>query len=501
MIGNTPGPTGSGGTLDNPQFAIYSGTCTGILTEIQCASDGFGSNITETFAGPLTVGQTYFIRVDGRFGNTGTFQLCVNNFNAVADPSGDCPTGVILCDKSSFTVESLVGTGSLNNEFNSSICIQTEFASAWYRWTCEDPGSLTFTITPTNPDDDIDFALFELPGGIDDCGNKQKLRCEAAGENVGEPFASWAVCTGPTGLAFGEPDTDEFPGCNNGNNNFVSEIDMIAGRSYALIINNFSNTGNGFTIEFGGTGTFQGPNVEFDAPPTVCENQPITFIDASSSVDGISAWEWNFGVGANPATAMGEGPHEVTYSSPGPKSISLSITSESGCVLTSIDNITVLEEPSVDNEIIADYCGVTETTGAIILSPTGSATPYMYNWNASGNFTTDSTLTDLTSGTYVVEVMGADGCTQLFTFDVPEGLSLEAGADPVTPPTCNGDMDGSISVSIEIANDPVTFDFGNGPQSSNELNNISAGTYNVQVVDGQGCEGFFTIVVEDFPTP
>ncbi|HFA51871.1 MAG TPA: T9SS type B sorting domain-containing protein [Bacteroidetes bacterium] len=501
VIGNTSGNTGPGGTMQRPQLAIYSGTCGGVLTEIQCASDGFGNNIAETFAGPLTIGQTYYIRVDARSGNTGTFQLCVNNFNEVADPSSDCPTGVILCDKSSFTVESLQGTGNDNNEFDQSICIQTEFASAWYRWTCRDAGTLTFTITPTNPSDDIDFAVFELPNGVDDCSDKQKLRCEAGGENVGQPFSTWQICTGPTGLRTGETDTDEQPGCSGGNNNFVSPINMEVGKSYALIINNFSNTGNGFSIQFGGTGTFLGPEAAFTTEPPIqaCLSEAITFTDASQSVEGISAWNWNFGVGANPSTATGDGPHEVTYDTPGQKFVSLTITSESGCIITTVQEINILEEPDVTPEIIADYCGPSATTGAIILSPNTADLPYTYDWNATGIFTSDSSMTDLPIGTYAIDVMAANGCTQLFTVEIPEGLSLAAGVDPISPPTCNGDSDGSISISIEVANPPVTFDFGSGPQASNTLDGIPAGTYNVQVVDGQGCEGFFTIEVLDFP--
>ncbi len=501
VVGNTTGPTGPGGTLDEPQFAIYSGNCsTGLILEA-CISDNFGTNIVETFAGPLTIGQTYYIRVDGRNGDTGSFQLCVNNFNAVADPNGDCPTGVILCDKSTFTVESLVGTGNNNNEFDQNICIQTEFASAWYRWTCETAGTLTFVITPTNPSDDIDFALFELPNGVDDCANKKKVRCEAAGENVGQPFSTWQVCTGPTGLQTGETDSDEFPGCSGGNNNFVAPINMEVGMSYALIINNFSNTGNGFTIEFGGTGTFQGPTADFTTEPplTACLNDIVTFTDASQSVEGISAWQWNFGIGASPSTATGPGPHDVSYSSTGTKFVSLTITSESGCIITDVQEYTILEEPDIDIEIIADYCGPSATTGAVILHATGNGLPYTYDFGATGVFTADTLYENLEVGTYVVEVMGNNGCTQLFTVALPEGLSLAAGIDPVKPPTCNGDSDASISISIEISNPPVTFDFGNGPQTSNELNGIPAGTYDVYVVDGQGCDGSFTIVVEDFP--
>jgi gliding motility-associated-like protein len=301
-------------------------------------------------------------------------------------------------------------------------------------------------------------------------------------------------------LSTAESDTDEAPGCNGGNNNFVAAVDMIAGRSYALIINNFSNTGNGFSIEFGGTGTFLGPDADFNvAPQVICQGADITFSDLSNSVGGIDEWEWSFGIGANPATATGKGPHTVSYNTPGIKSIALTVTDKSGCIVTHVETITVLPPPNVDPEIIADYCGPDDATGGISLTPTGDATPYTYNWQGSGTFSPDNTLENIQQGSYSVIVKDANGCSKPFNFVVPEGLSLAAGLDPVTEPTCNGDSDGSISVSIEIANYPVTYDFGNGPQSDSVLSNIPAGTYTVHVVDNAGCEGTFNIVVNEFP--
>ncbi len=501
VVGSTSGQIPPGGTMENPQFVIYSGNCTGGFTELQCASDGFGTGVAETFAGPLQVGQTYYIRVDARNGGTGTFQLCINNFNAVPSPSGDCPTGPILCDKSSFTVGNLVGTGLLNNEIDPGICIGSEFASAWYRWTCKDPGTLTFTITPNNPSDDIDFAVFELPGGIDDCANKVKVRCEAAGENVGQPFSNWEPCTGATGLSNSETDTDEFPGCAPGQNNFVSALVMEAGKSYALIINNFSNTGNGFTIDFGGSGTFQGPEADFTtAPPlTACTNQDIIFTDNSNSVDPIASWEWTFGPGASPASASGQGPHTVSYSTPGVKSIVLKVTNEEGCIVTSIKTIEILPSPEVTPTVVSDYCGPNDQTGGIYLSAGGAPAPFQFEWQNSGVLVPDSFLLNVETGTYSVGVVSANGCRTDLDVIVPEGLSLQAGVNPVNPPTCNGDSDGSISISIAIANYPIQYDFGSGLQPDSFLTNIAAGTYQVYVIDAAGCDATFDITVEDFP--
>lgn len=39
----------------------------------------------------------------------------------------------------------------------------------------ENDGTLTFTITPYDTTDDIDFALYELPNGIHNCNDKLVL--------------------------------------------------------------------------------------------------------------------------------------------------------------------------------------------------------------------------------------------------------------------------------------------------------------------------------------
>lgn len=334
-----------GGTLQYPQFALYRGECKA-LYEIGCISDGQGYNIVETFISNLVVGETYFIRVDGRNNKTGSFQLCVNNFNPVPSPSSDCSTAVVLCDKSSFTVPSMSTAGRNTSELPKGICVPEESQSAWYKWTCEQSGLLSFSLKPINPSDDLDFVLFLLPNGVNDCAMKIPIRCMAAGENLGAPYSNWKRCTGTTGLASGSTDIVEDQGCDENNDNFLTPLRMESGKSYALMVNNYQNTGNGFSVEFGGDGTFVGPVAHFTVSKLKVETgQKLTIKDASSFAGGIENWEWNFGVGANPQKAKGVGPHVVTYASAGKKSISLSIETSNGCQVTKVREIQVVDTP------------------------------------------------------------------------------------------------------------------------------------------------------------
>ncbi len=506
IIGNTAGNPGPGGTLNNPQYALYSGDCNGILTQIQCSSDPVGNNIVSSFAGPLSVGQTYYIRVAARNNNIGTFQLCINNFNGVPEPDGDCSSGVVLCDKNSFSVDFVQGVGSDANEINNAgcnsiTCNLSESSSTWYKWTCKDAGSLTFTLTPLDPDDDLDFLVYELPNGLDDCSNKMELRCMASGENVGSPPATWEICKGPTGLSLGAADFNETCGCQAGDDNFVAAIDMEVGKSYALIINNFSDSGTGFSVEWGGTGTFLGPDADFIPDfEEICLNDVVTLTDNSTSVSGIDSWEWNFGINSSPGTINGEGPHQINYSTPGVKSIVLKLTSEAGCIVTHIENITVLPIPDFEIETNADYCDPNISSGDIAAIITDGTPPFLYNWNNSGIFSPDSVLIDQPAGNYSVIVQDSNGCEKELDFLLIEGLGLDPVLQPVDPPTCNGDNDASITIDVEIGVEPISYSFQGGPAGpTNTWNNLTAGTYNITVSDANGCTGDFNIEIEDFP--
>jgi gliding motility-associated-like protein len=582
------GATGqsNGGTLELPQFAIYEGDC-GSLASIGCFSDALGDNSGQLFAGPLTIGETYYIQVSARNGNQGSFQLCINNFNAIPDPSSDCNTGVILCDKSSFTVERVTGVGNDFNEISNlacdtDACSPEESGSAWYKWTCDEAGSLTFSLTPLNPVDDLDFVVYELPNGLNDCSDKIDLRCMFSGEQVGAPFETWEPCAGATGLEQGDPDVTEGCGCDPGDNNFVAQVEMVAGRSYALVVNNFSQSGSGFSVEFGGTGTFLGPEASFrtNTPTdTVCLEESITFTDESTSVSGITDWEWDFGIGASPGTANAQGPHNVNYSTPGLKNVLLRVTTQDGCVVTAVQSFYAeccegefeIEEMVSDLNCPEDSTGAIElsvnndfppydfswstgavnsslenlasgtytvtitdgitcdtvlsyelespppidvdtligmpscdggTDGSIELSVEGGTPPYEFRWESSTSFTSENTLLNLPVGDYDVAVRDANGCIVELVIPVRE---LELELDPVVTelidPSCTGFTDGSIIVSIANGQPPYQYDFndGNGFVEESSLVGLPAGTYMLDVLDDNLCQGSFTFVLEDPP--
>ena len=487
-----------GGTLRNPELAIYSGAC-GNLTEIQCFSDAFGNNVAETFVSNLQIGQRYYIRVAARSGRQGTFRICINNFNQVPDPSSDCDNAVLLCDKSSFTVRKVQGAGRVN-DVDPNSCLNNEFSSTWYKWTAQTNGTLTFTLTPLNPSDDLDFGVYELTGGINSCRGKRLLRCMASGENVGQPFSNWQRCSGSTGLREGSADFTEQPGCQTGDDNFVAPLIMEAGKSYALMVMNFSESGNGFSISFGGTGTFVGPQAAFtvnDPDKTFCIDQAVSFTNASTFTAGrIVQYNWNFGANAGPATATGAGPHNIQYGFPGKKTVVLTIESEGGCIVTHVDSIFVecCGSPSTVSANISNVLCTEDRNGTIDLSVQNPFSPLQYLWD-NGQQTQD--IGSLGPGTYQVTITDALTCDTTLSFEVtaPPPIVVDT---VMAMPTCGGGMDGSITLPTSGGSPPYNYNWqGRGFNGDNFLRNIGKGDYQVVVRDNNNCTNTLLIPLRE----
>lgn len=404
------------GTLEQPSISIYQGGCDR-LEALGCSSvlpdqENF---IALSFT-DLVVGQMYYLRVDARNNNVGSFQLCIQSFVPVLSPESDCIQSVVLCDKSSFFIENLGGTGTDKLE-GANTCISEEFASVWYTWTAATDGTLTFTLTPNNEQDDLDFVVFYLPDGLRNCDTRQVIRCMASGENVGASTNTSLPCMGPTGLREGAGDTQEIAGCQPGDDNFLAPLNMIAGETYALIVNNYSRSGFGFLIDFGGTANFLGPDPDFEivADQGLSCDKVITFVNQSTSeTDSIVEWFWNFGEGASPALMAGIGPHDVQYNSFGKKITALTVESSQGCRVTKTFDIDVAPccLPGSDlslTTIAVDLSCYQSADGQIELMATGGNGRYLYRLNGQ-RLQAGSSFFNLPAGSYDVLVQDSKGC-------------------------------------------------------------------------------------------
>jgi len=418
--------TGNGtNPISQPEIQIM-GSCTQL--QPACGAAAAGSNEAEVYLGSLTIGQTYYVRVDGVGNATGSFQLCIDNTDPPATPGQDCATATHLCNKNTFSVPFVNGGGAY--ELNGT-CKTTENNSTWYTWTAATNGTLTFTADPNNPNADLDMVLFELENGS--CNQKKPLRCTSSAST--NPNSS---CMGATGLNFNSTDISESGNCQPFFDNMVKNlggVEFRKGKKFALVVTNF-NSNTGFTISFGGSGEFEGPVADFDITGDTCfGGNGITINDLSNLAD---SYDWDFGDGATPPTSTSSGTQNVTYNTPGTKTITLTITGGdcdhaiskeiniSNCALTVI--------ATASPEVLC--VGACTNLSASIVDGTP---PFNVSWNKGvptgegpHNVCPDTTTA------YIVNVTDANNnvATDTIIVTVNQALTLEAGSDTTI---CIGD--------------------------------------------------------------
>ncbi|MGY0041497.1 hypothetical protein [Pedobacter sp. NJ-S-72] len=363
----------------------------------------------------------------------GTFKLCVNNYNPPTKAGQDCATASILCNKETFTELNVSGAGLKNREAVGS-CLDVESNTTWYKWTASRAGTLTFTITPTSINDDIDWALYDLGinGDCDKILPVNLLRC-AAGSGV--------TCSPryyKTGIDMTSIDQSEQAGCVSGEDGFVKYIDMAEGHIYALIVNNFSSNLNGFTIEFGGTGEFEGPQskIIFNQNNPCTTEQSYTF---TSDVKNYTGLKWNFGEGADLDHAVLDGTYTVRYSTPGRKAVTLEVTGTHGCTLD-VKTFSVGLKPATP--VISfnkqDFC-LMET----LILQVDAIKDATYHWTGPNNFSSDLReisipLTNINqSGDYhvVTRLFDCVSDMSVITISVDALPKASFSADPAIPAT------------------------------------------------------------------
>lgn len=419
--------------------------------------------------------------------------LIVGNFlHLQAQNPADVSGAIILCSKETRTVANIAGCGDDCNE-TITTCLgdgtngDVETNSIWFNFRATNFGVLTFVIEALDPNDQLSFAVVQLPNGFNDGTDMVTLRCVP-------------TCTfnriGLNDTAF---DVSEDPACPPTNDGFLEGLNLEAGLSYGILINNANSTG-GFTIEFGGTGELEGPSaVVTPDNATVCFGQTVTFENNSSFDDGtIVEYEWDFGpdvLGEQIITTPTPNPQTVNYTTPGAKNVTLTIRTNLDCeARTVFENIVTIDDccdsdnqiSIGDNPIISEVACPGDVNGAIDIQVTSPPNfPPTIEWSTGEN-TED--IAGLGPGEYSVTVSNAATCRDSFTVELIPPNTLTA-VEVVTPPSCGGLSDGMIVVQATGGRMPYAYnwDDGNGFISDGTLTDLPIGDYSVTVQDATGC--------------
>lgn len=184
---------------------------------------------------------------------------------------------------------------------------------------------------------------------------------------------------------------------------------------------------------------------------------------------------------------------------------SITITSVgTGCIR--IFTFTIgqpLEINLTDVNVINPSCQ--NNIGSITLNPTGGMGPFTFEWSHDSLNKTNS-ASSLSPGNYAVTVTDSKGCSRdtsfLLLFD-GMGTAPLVNARVETPISCFGGNDGAVAVDVVPPTPTPMYEWRRFGQTtvlsmSAIMNNLSAGTYVVEVSNGT-CTVLDTIVLNDPP--
>jgi len=265
------------GTLSDTQIGLFSGTCGPGLVAVAgaCNNDqtGCGTNLSSQFTiTGLTIGNTYYIEVDGAYDLQGSFSILAIDPTAMTFPlvaGQDCEAPLPTCN----TIISIADPGYANVGSNCDFtgednCTGGERASLYYTIAIQNGGTLQFDIIPNDYDGtegsetDYDFLVWKI------AGSGTLATCASLLTNSAQGLVACNYSyLGVTGLYPGGGGNPDFEGGTPWDAAYEDVITTQAGDVYLICISNYTQSTSGFMIDYvssGGTCT-----INTSAVPTV----------------------------------------------------------------------------------------------------------------------------------------------------------------------------------------------------------------------------------------
>jgi uncharacterized protein (TIGR02145 family) len=170
---------------------------------------------------------------------------------------------------------------------------------------------------------------------------------------------------------------------------------------------------------------------------------------------------------------------------------SLTITDARGCVAYKTITITQPNAIQLTTSTIAANCGMSDGEASVTVS--GGTSPYSYKWS-TGN--TTSSISELSSGYYMITVTDANQCTGFAVAMVNNNSSLTISVENTTNINCAGTSNGAIDIEISGGNSPYHYIWSNG-STTQDITGVPAGSYEVVVTDDYGCINTLSIDITE----
>ncbi len=197
---------------------------------------------------------------------------------------------------------------------------------------------------------------------------------------------------------------------------------------------------------------------------------------------------WSTGDTGNSVTGLSAGLYSVD------------VTDLAGCTIS--ENFEILENAVVEAFIddTTDLQCENVADGSITASANGGTPPYTFSWTGPNGYTGNGeTINGLDAGTYTLVVSDVNGCEATTNAELTAPPAIVINAN-INDASCNGASDGDVGLIVTGGNGGYTYSW-TGPNgfavSFQNLTNVAAGSYTVEVTDLLGCVGTAVFEVEE----
>ncbi len=177
--------------------------------------------------------------------------------------------------------------------------------------------------------------------------------------------------------------------------------------------------------------------------------------------------------------------------SPGDYTITLS---DLTCVTSVLSNTLTLTNPdliSISSESVNDVSCNGGTDGYFHVTAAGGTGAYTYTLNPDAIDNSNGNFNNLPIGTYSVDVTDANSCTSATSssLEIKEPALLTIDSEASTDITCNGDNDGTITITASGGTAPYSFTLNPGSinNATGSFSGLTPGDYTVTLDDANSC--------------
>jgi len=132
-----------------------------------------------------------------------------------------------------------------------------------------------------------------------------------------------------------------------------------------------------------------------------------------------------------------------------------------------------------------------QASGSITFQAIGGTPPYLFSINGGSSFQSSNVFTELSAGTYFLEVMDANLCfvSESMSLMNPSAITFTTTIVNVCSSMSVPPHNGSITINASGGTGAFIYSIDGGTtfQSSNIFSNLSANTYSLVVQDSNGC--------------